>query len=205
MSLARSARLMLVVMATAALAACGINSVPTKEEAAKARWADVESAYQRRADLIPNLVATVRGGAESELAILTEVTEARSRASSVQIDADDLSNPEKFQQFEAAQGELSGALSRLLVTVEAYPQITSSRGYDDLRTALESAENRIDNARTKYNAAVQDYNTEIRVFPSSIGANIIHGAEPMEAFKAEAGANEAPDIDAADLTPTGGN
>ncbi|MBY0344866.1 MAG: LemA family protein [Sphingomonadales bacterium] len=176
------------------LAACGINSVPTKEEAAKARWADVESAYQRRADLIPNLVSTVRGAAASEGKILEDVMNARSRATAIQLSADDLDDPAKFQAFEQAQGELGSTLSRLMMVTENYPQLRSQEGFLALQDQLEGTENRIDNARTKYNAAVQDYNTTIRTFPDSIGANIIHGAEPMQGFKAKPGADVAPEV-----------
>lgn len=188
-------RLVLVAMGSLALAGCGINSVPAAEENAKAKWADVQSAYQRRADLIPNLVATVEAGAESEQEILTEVIEARSRATSIQVSGDDLTNPEQVRNFEAAQNNLSSSLARLMVVVEQYPQVTSQRGFEDLRSALEGSENRIDTARTRYNEAVQQYNTTIRTFPDTIGANIIHGAEPMEPFSAQAGAEIAPTVE----------
>ena len=186
-----------------ALSACGINSVPTKEEAAKAEWANVQSAYQRRADLIPNLVASVRAAASSEEQILTQVIQARASATQTTLSADNLSDPEQFRQYEQAQGNLGSALSRLMVVVEKYPQLQSQQRFADLMIALEGTENRIDNARTKYNEAVRDYNTEIRTFPSSIGANIIHGAEPMETFQAEAGAETATDVDFGDLDTTG--
>lgn len=195
MSLTHTARLAFIMLATAALAACGINSVPTKQEAAKARWADVESSYQRRSDLIPNLVSTVRAAAASEEQILTGVIDARSRASSINLVAGDLSNPEQFRAFEQAQGELGSALSRLMVVVERYPQLQSQQGFIGLMDALEGTENRIDNARTKYNEAVQDYNTEVRTFPSIVGAKIIHGAEPLVTFSAQPGADRAVDVD----------
>ena len=186
-----------------ALSACGINSVPTKEEAAKAEWANVQSAYQRRADLIPNLVSTVRAAASSEEQILTQVIEARASATQTNINADDLGDAEKFRQFEQAQGNLGSALSRLMVVVEKYPELQSQQRFADLMNALEGTENRIDNARTKYNEAVRDYNTTIRTFPDTIGANIIHGAEPMETFQAEAGAETATDVDFGDMDTTG--
>ena len=182
-----------------ALSACGINSVPTAEENAKARWADVQSAYQRRADLVPNLVNTVRAAAESEEGILTQVIEARSRASSIQLDADDLSDPAQFQAFENAQGELGSALSRLMVVVEQYPQLQSQGRFADLMTQLEGTENRIDVARTRYNEAVQDYNTTIRTFPATIAANIVYGAEPMQPFTAQPGSEIAPEVDFGDM------
>ena len=194
MTLTTMLRGALAAMAALSLAACGINSVPTKEEAAKARWADVESAYQRRTDLIPNLVSTVKGAAASEGKILEDVINARSRATAVQISADDLDDPAKFQAFEEAQGEVGATLSRLLAVTENYPQLRSQEGFIALQDQLEGTENRIDNARTKYNEAVQDYNTTIRTFPDSIGANVIHGAKPMQGFKAKPGADVAPEI-----------
>ena len=188
-------RAAIAIAAAAALSACGINSVPTKEEAAKAAWADVQSAYQRRADLVPNLVASVRGAAQSETTILTNVTEARARATSINITTDDLSNPEEFRKFQDAQNQLTQALGQLRTVVENYPQLQSQARFADLMTALEGSENRIDTARTRYNDAVRDYNTEIRTFPSAIGAKIIHGAKPMVPFEAAAGADVAPTVD----------
>ncbi len=188
-------RAFVALTAAAALSACGINSVPTKEEAAKAAWADVQSSYQRRADLVPNLVASVRGAAQSETTILTNVTEARARATSINITSDDLSNPEEFQRFQQAQNQLTQALGQLRTVVENYPQLQSQARFADLMTALEGSENRIDTARTRYNDAVRDYNTEIRTFPSAIGAKIIHGAEAMVPFEAAAGSDVAPNFD----------
>ena len=177
------------------LSACGINSVPEQEELAKEAWGNVENAYQRRADLIPNLVSTVRAAAESEEEILTQVIEARSQASSVQLDGTDLTDPSKFQQFEQAQGQLGSALSRLLLVVERYPELQSQQRFADLMVALEGSENRINTMRDRYNAAVREYNTTIRTFPDIIGANIIHGADPMESFSAQAGAENAPVVE----------
>lgn len=188
-------RAAIAIAAAAALSACGINSVPTKEEAAKAAWADVQSSYQRRADLVPNLVASVRGAAQSETTILTNVTNARAAATSINITTDDLSNPAEFQKFQDAQNQLTQALGQLRTVVENYPQLQSQARFADLMTALEGSENRIDTARTRYNSAVQDYNTEIRTFPSAIGAKIIHGAKPMVPFQAAAGAAVAPTVD----------
>lgn len=188
-------RTMIVLAAATALAACGINSVPTKQEAAKAAWADVQSSYQRRADLVPNLVASVRGAAQSETTILTNVTEARARATSINITTDDLSNPEEFRKFQEAQNQLTQALGQLRTVVENYPQLQSQARFADLMTALEGSENRIDTARTRYNDAVRDYNTEIRTFPSAIGAKVIHGAKPMVPFEAAAGSDVAPTVD----------
>jgi LemA protein len=195
MSVIASLRAAFVALAALSLAACGINAVPTAEEEAKARWGDVQSAYQRRADLVPNLVATVRGAAASEAQILTNVTEARSRATSINITTEDLSNPEEFRRFQDAQNELTQALGQLRTIVEAYPQLQSQARFADLMTALESSENQINVARVRYNEAVQAYNTEIRTFPSVIAANIIYGADPMVPFEASAAAQTAPPVD----------
>ncbi|MBO9518562.1 MAG: LemA family protein [Porphyrobacter sp.] len=194
MSVIASLRYALVAMAALSLAACGINSVPAAEENAKAKWADVQSAYQRRADLVPNLVASVRGAAASESQILTEVTDARARATSINITTDDLSNPAEFQRFQDAQNQLTQALGQLRTVVENYPQLQSQARFADLMTALEGTENRIDTARTRYNEAVQAYNTEIRTFPSIIGARVIHGAKPMVPFQASESAQTAPTV-----------
>lgn len=178
-----------------ALSACGINSVPTAEEQAKAKWADVESTYQRRADLIPNLVETVKGFAAQEQDTLTAVVEARAKATSIQVKAGDLGDASKVQEFAAAQGALSSSLGRLLATVEAYPDLKSNQNFLALQSQLEGTENRINVARRDYNEAVRQYNTTIRTFPDIIGAKIIHGAEPMEPFQATSeGAEEAPDV-----------
>lgn len=178
-----------------ALSACGINSVPTAEEQAKAKWADVESTYQRRADLIPNLVETVKGFAAQEQDTLTAVVEARAKATSIQVNAGDLGDASKVQEFAAAQGALSSSLGRLLATVEAYPDLKSNQNFLALQSQLEGTENRINVARRDYNEAVRQYNTTIRTFPDIIGAKIIHGAEPMEPFQATSeGAEEAPDV-----------
>jgi len=177
------------------LSACGINSVPAAEENAKAKWGDVENQYQRRADLVPNLVETVKGYAKQEQDTLTAVTEARAKATSVQLSGDDLSDPAKVQQYAAAQAQLSQGLGRLLASVEAYPDLKSNQNFLALQSQLEGTENRISVARRDYNEAVRAYNTTIRTFPDSIGANLIHGAKPMTPFKAtSAGAEEAPKV-----------
>lgn len=187
-------KLLIAALAASLLSACGINSVPTADENAKARWADVEAAYQRRADLIPNLANTAERFAEQERTVLTEVTEARARATSVQVNADDLSDPEKMQQFGAAQGQLGQSLGRLLASFEAYPDLKSNQNFLALQNELERTENRINIARRDYNQAVQDYNTTIRTFPDIIGAKIVHGAEPLVPFEADAGAEDAPEV-----------
>lgn len=189
----------LLPVAAVAVSSCGINEVPTAEETAKARWADVQSAYQRRADLIPNLVEAVKGAMQQEQEVLIGVTEARAKASSIQLDADDLTDPTKIAAYQAAQSEVGSALSRLLVTVEAYPQIKSNENVLALQSQLEGTENRIAVARRDYNEAVRQYNTTIRTFPSIVAAKIIYGADPMETFEATTeGAEEAPKID---MTP----
>jgi len=195
MSVMSSIRVAIVALAALAVAACGVNTVPTKEEAAKAKWADVQSAYQRRADLIPNLVATVRGAAASETTILTNVTEARARATSINITTNDLSNPAEFEKFQNAQNQLTQALGQLRTVVENYPTLQSQARFADLMTALEGTENRINTARERYNEAVQDYNTTIRTFPAVVGAKIIYGAKPMVPFTANAAAQSAPTVD----------
>ncbi|WFL76479.1 LemA family protein [Altererythrobacter arenosus] len=196
MNFAAVRRFALVAAASLGLAACGINSVPAAEENAKAKWADVEAQFQRRANLIPNLVEVAQGAAENERAILTEVTEARARATSINVSADDLGDAQKMQEFAAAQGQLGQGLGRLLASFEAYPQIQSNQNYLALQSQLEGTENRIAVAIRDYNEAVRQYNTTIRTFPDTIGANIIHGAEPLAPYEAATeGAEVAPTID----------
>ncbi len=191
-------KILFVGMAALSLSACGINSVPTEEEAVKAAWADVENQYQRRADLIPNLVETVKGFAQQEEDVLTSVTEARAKATSVNIDASgiDLTDASKVQQFQQAQDGISKALSGMRVISERYPELRSNENFLQLQNQLEGTENRIAVARRDYNQAVQQYNTTIRTFPDAIGAKVIHGAQPMVPFKATTeNAEEAPKID----------
>ena len=183
-------------LAAMSLAACGINTVPAAEEEAKAKWADVEAQFQRRANLIPNLAEVAKGAAENERSILTEVTEARAKATSVNITADDLNDPAKMEQFAAAQGQLGAGLGRLLASFEAYPQIQSNQNFLALQSQLEGTENRIAVAIRDYNEAVRKYNTTIRTFPDIIGAKIVHGAEPLVPYKAVTeGAEAAPTLD----------
>jgi LemA protein len=177
------------------LSACGVNTIPTKEEAVKAKWGDVENQYQRRADLIPNLVATVKGYAAQEKDVLEAVTKARASATQVTIDPTKLPDPSQMAAYEQAQGNLSSALGRLLVTVEKYPELKSNENFLQLQSQLEGTENRITVARRDYNEAVQSYNTEIRTFPSIIAAKVIYGATPLAPFKATtANANQAPTV-----------
>jgi len=191
----RVLRVAIVGLASISLAACGVNSVPTAEENAKARWADVQSAYQRRADLVPNLVETARAAAASENQILSNVTDARARATSINITTEDLSNPAELRRFSEAQNQLTQALGQLRTVVENYPTLQSQGRFADLMTALEGAENRIGTARERYNAAVQEYNTTIRTFPDVIGAKVIYGAKPMVPFEAAPDAQNAPSVD----------
>jgi len=186
---------LLAPVAALALGGCGLNSIPTAEENAKARWADVQNEYQRRADLVPNLVATVKGYAKQESTVLVGVTEARAKATSIQVSADDLKDPSKLQQFGAAQGQLSAALGRLLSVTENYPDLKSNTNFLALQSQLEGTENRITIARRDYNGAVQNYNTLIRTFPNSIGAKVFYGAKPMQTFEATApNAQSAPTV-----------
>ncbi len=191
----RIVRLGLVVTAAAGLSACGVNSIPTKEEAVKASWGDVENQYQRRADLIPNLVATVKGYAAQEKDVLESVTKARASASQVTVDPTKLSDPKQLEAFQAAQAQVGSALSRLLVTVEKYPDLKSNQNFLALQSQLEGTENRIAVARRDYNASVQSYNTEIRTFPSMVAAKVIYGSKPIASFKATtANADTAPAV-----------
>ena len=184
-----------MLAAALSLSACGVNSVPTAEENAKAKWANVQADYQRRADLIPNLVETVKGFAKQEQGTLTAVVEARAEATSVQLNAGDLSDPAKVAAFQTAQSQLSGSLGRLLATVEAYPDLKSNANFLALQSQLEGTENRINISTKDYNEAVQSYNTTIRTFPDAIGAKIFYGAKPMETFKATApNADRAPTV-----------
>lgn len=184
-----------IPLAALALAGCGINSVPAAEETAKARWADVQNEYQRRADLIPNLVITVKRYAEQEKDVLTSVTEARAKATSVQLSADDLDDPAKMRAFGDAQGSLSQALGRLLMVTENYPDLKSNQNFLALQSQLEGTENRITIARRDYNEAVRDYNTRIRTFPDMMAAKMIYGAKPITPFEATtAGADTAPKV-----------
>jgi LemA protein len=170
------------------------NGLVEKEEGVESAWAQVENQYQRRADLIPNLVNTVRGAANFEQETLTQVIEARSQATSINISADDLNDPAKLQQFQQAQQQLSGALSRLLVTVERYPELKANANFRDLQAQLEGTENRIATERKRFNDTAQSYNTAIRKFPASIFASI-GGFDRKAYFEAEEGAAQAPTVD----------
>ncbi|MFN4095591.1 MAG: LemA family protein [Sphingomonas sp.] len=186
-------RLVAALVAAAMLSACGLNSVPTAEENAKAKWAEVQNQYQRRADLIPNLVSTVRAAGGQEKAILVEVTQARAAATQVRVSDADLTDPAKLAAYDRVQAGVTLTLQRLQ---EAYPELKSQGNYATLMTQLEGTENRIGIARRDYNEAVQSYNTTIRTFPDAIGAKIFYGAKPMAPFQATTpGADTAPKVD----------
>ena len=177
------------------LSGCGLNSVPTAEENVNAKWGQVQAEYQRRADLVPNLVATVKGYAQQERTVLNEVTNARAKATSIQLNANDLNDPAKVKAFSDAQNQLGGSLGRLLATFEAYPDLKSNQNFLTLQAQLEGTENSILVARKDYNEAVQAYNTRIRTFPDAIGAKVFYGAKPKVPFEAAAGAQTAPKVD----------
>ena len=181
-------------LAALSLAGCGLNSVPTADEQVNAAWGNLQAEYQRRSDLVPNLVATVKGYAQQEKTVLTDVTNARAKASSVQLNANDLNDPAKVKAFQDAQNELGGSLGRLLVTVEAYPNLKSNENFLTLQSQLEGTENEIRVGRRDYNEAVRQYNTLIRTFPSVIGAKVFYGAKPKVPFEATAGAQQAPSV-----------
>jgi LemA protein len=192
-------RFAVVAVAAASVAGCGINSVPTAEEEAKAKWADVQAAFQARANLVPNLAAVAKGAADQERGILTGVVEARAKATSIQLTPDDLTDPAKMKAFQEAQNQFSGTLGgfgRLLANVEAYPTLKSIDNYQMLQSQLEGTENRIRVAIRDYNEAVRKYNTTIRTFPDIIGAKVIHGAKPMVPYQATTpGAEAAPSLE----------
>ena len=193
--LARLRAPVFVVLLAFGLASCGVNTIPTLEETAKARWADVENQYQRRTDLIPNLVATVQGYAKQEKDVLVAVTEARAKATSIHLDAGDLTDPAKLKALQDAQGALTGALSRLLAVSENYPDLKSNANFLALQSQLEGTENRIAVARRDYIGAVQAYNTQLRTFPGVIWAKTLYsGAKPMAEFTAAPDAEAAPRV-----------
>jgi LemA protein len=196
---AKFSRFVVIAAAAFGLASCGINSVPTAEENAKAKWADVQAAFQERANLIPNLAAVAKGAADQEKGILVGVVEARAKATSIQVTPGDLSDPAKMAAFQAAQNQLSTSLmgfGRLLANTEAYPEIKSITNYQMLQSQLEGQENRIRVSLRDYNQAVQSYNTTIRTFPDAIGAKIIYGAKPMVTYQAATpGAEVAPSLE----------
>ena len=186
--------LLILLCATLLLSSCGYNTIQQNEEAVIAAWGDVEATYQRRADLIPNLVKTVKAYAAHEQDTFTEVTNARAKVGQMNISADKLGDVATMQQFQQAQGELSGALSRLLVVAERYPDLKANENFRDLQNQLEGTENRINVARQRYNATVQTFNTSIRTFPNSLTNKFLLHLERKEPFKADAGAATAPKV-----------
>ena len=194
-ALGRLGRAIVLVLLPLSLVGCGVNDIPTKQEAAKAKWGDVQAAYQRRADLVPNLVATVQGEAKQEQAVLIGVTDARARATGVTIDASKLDDPAAFQRFQQAQDQLSSSLGRLLAVSENYPDLKSNQAFMELQSQLEGTENRINIARRDYNDSVRDYNTTLRVLPTSLwAATFYHSAKPMQTFGATEAAQTAPTV-----------
>ncbi len=176
------------------LGGCGYNSMQAAEEAVFAAWGDVEASYQRRADLIPNLVEVVKGYAKHEADTLQAVTEARAKVGSLQASKQLINDPQAFAKFQQSQGELSGALSRLMVVVERYPDLKANQNFLDLQNQLEGTENRINVARVRYNKSVQDFNTSIRTFPNSMTNSLLLHLSRKEPFKAEEGAKTAPKV-----------
>lgn len=189
-------RAFMLMWLAVSLAGCGINNIPTYDEQVKAAWSQVQNQYQRRADLVPNLVNTVQGFADQEREVLVEVTEARSKVGSIQMDESILDDPQKFQQFEQAQSQLGSALQRLMVVVERYPDLKSNQNFLTLQAQLEGTENRIAVARRDYIQAVQQYNTEIRTFPGRIWHSVLYSElEPRENFEATTeNADQAPSV-----------
>jgi len=177
------------------VAGCGYNTIPTLEETAKAKWAEVQAQYQRRADLIPNLVATVQGYAKQEKDVLTQVAEARAKATQIKIDASSLTDPDKIKQFQDAQAQLSGALGRLLAVSEAYPDLKSNANFLALQSQLEGTENRINVARRDYIEAARDFNLALRTFPTLLWAKTFFASEkPLAEFTASDAAQSAPQV-----------
>jgi LemA protein len=192
----RFIQVFLLVAMASFLSGCGINNVPTYQEAMKARWGDVQNNYQRRADLIPNLVETVKGYAAQEKDTLTAVVEARAKATQMVLPADIVNNPEAFQKYQDAQGQLSQALGKLLSITEAYPDLKSNQNFLALQSQLEGTENRITVARKDYIDAVQTYNTELVTIPGRWWASWLYPtAKPAETFAADPGSAKAPKVD----------
>ena len=189
-------RAFMLMWLAVSLAGCGINNIPTYDEQVKAAWSQVQNQYQRRADLVPNLVNTVQGFADQEREVLVEVTEARSKVGSIQMDESILDDPQKFQQFEQAQSQLGSALQRLMVVVERYPDLKSNQNFLTLQAQLEGTENRIAVARRDYIEAVRQYNTEIRTFPGRIWHSLLYSElEQRENFEATTeNAEQAPTV-----------
>ena len=194
-TIARLRSLAAAILIGLAVAGCGYNNIPTLEESAKAQWAQVQNTYQRRSDLIPNLVATVQGFAKQEKDVLTAVVEARAKATAVKIDVSTITDPDKLKAFEDAQAKLSGALGRLLAVTENYPDLKSNQGFLKLQDELAGTENRIATARRDYIGAVQAYNTELKTFPGVFwAATFFRANKPMAEFAASDGAQAPPQV-----------
>ena len=187
-------KLVLAFATLAALSGCGYNTMQANEEGVFAAWGDVEASYQRRADLIPNLVEVVKGYAKHEADTLLAVTEARAKVGSLQATKDMVNDPQAFARFQQAQGQLSGALSRLMVVVEKYPDLKANQNFLDLQNQLEGTENRINVARVRYNKAVQEFNVSIRTFPNSLTNSLLLHLARKEPFKADEGVKTAPKV-----------
>jgi LemA protein len=193
--LSRSRIPLFTVLAGLLLSSCGVNNIPTYDEAAKAKWSDVQNQYQRRADLIPNLVETVKGYATQEREVLTQVTEARAKASQIKVDASTVTDPTKFKEYQDAQNALTGALGRLLVTIERYPDLKSNQNFLALQSQLEGTENRISVARRDYIDNVQAYNTELKTFPGVLWASTLYRSyKPMETFTVAEDVKRVPQV-----------
>ena len=186
--------IILCALVTLSFSGCGYNAMQTNEEAVKAAWGDVEATYQRRNDLIPNLVEVVKGYASHEKETLTAVTEARAKVGTIKMSKDLLDDPQALVRFQSAQGEMSSALSKLMVVVEKYPDLKANQNFQDLQHQLEGTENRINVARTRYNKAVEIFNSSIRIFPNSLTNSLLLHLKLKEPFKAEAGAEKAPKV-----------
>jgi LemA protein len=194
-------RLLLLPLAALVLAGCGVNTIPTQDEQVKAAWGEVQNQYQRRADLVPNLVATVKGYAAQEATVLTQVTEARASATQVKVDASTITDPATFERYQAAQNQLSGVLGRLLSITENYPDLKSNQNFLALQSQLEGTENRIAISRRDYNEAARVYNTSLRTFPTVLWAKTFYsGQKPALPFTASVSAQSAPSV-SFDATP----
>jgi LemA protein len=186
---------LLILLLGLVVSGCGINNIPTFDEQAKAKWSDVQNQYQRRADLIPNLVETVKGYATQEREVLTQVIEARAKATQIKVDASTVSDPTKFKEYQDAQNALTGALGRLLVTVERYPDLKSNQNFLALQSQLEGTENRIGVARRDYIESMRVYNTELKTFPGILWASTLYRSyKPMETFTVSSETQRAPNV-----------
>jgi len=200
----RAALVAAAVVASTTLAGCGVNTIPTKQQDALAKWADVQAQYQRRSDLIPNLVATVQGYANQERGVLVDVTAARASATQVKVDASTITDPQKFQQYAQAQDRLTGVLGRLMVINEKYPELKSNENFLALQSQLEGTENRIAVARRDYNQSVQSYNTELVTFPGVLWKSTMYSSyKPLSLFSASTQAQSAPTVNFNIAAPAG--